>query len=136
MKSSSGSGCAPLLFAIVDQQVAQPDDRVDRRPELVRHVRQEARLEFVGAPEVIGLLVELRVERDHASIGVFQLAIEMGQLLLLPLQFVKRTQQFLVLLLNPFDQSLWPQLTNRGHDFVNPLGRSPAARGWKNPFPA
>ena len=54
----------------------QRQDRVQRRAELVAHVRQEARLQLVGAPQVIGLLVELGVERDDAAVGVLQLAVE------------------------------------------------------------
>ena len=42
----------------------------------MRHVREEPRLQLVGAAQVVRLLVELRIERDDAAIGVFELAIE------------------------------------------------------------
>ena len=87
-------------LAVVEHQVRQPEDRVHRRAELVGHVREEARLQLVGAAEMIRLLIELGVERDDAAVGVFQLAIEVDQLLLLALEVVERAQQRLVLLLD------------------------------------
>ena len=60
----------------VEQQPRQRQDRVQRRAELVAHVGQEARLQLVGAAQVVGLLVELGVQRDHAAVGVLQLAVE------------------------------------------------------------
>ena len=69
------------------------------------HVREEARLQLVGAAEVIRLFVELGVERDDAAVGVLELAIEVHELLLLALQFVERAQQLLVLALDLFDQA-------------------------------
>ena len=94
---------APL--AVFDQQVRQAEDRVHRRAELVGHVREEARLQLVGAAEMIRLLVELGVERDDAAVGVLELAIEVHELLLLALQIVERAEQRLVLLLDLFDQA-------------------------------
>jgi hypothetical protein len=46
------------------------------------HVRQEARFHLVGAPQVVGLLVELGVQRDDAAVRVLELAIEPRELLL------------------------------------------------------
>jgi hypothetical protein len=46
----------------------------------VAHVREEARLQLVGAAEVIGLLVELGVERDDAAVRVFELSIQRPEL--------------------------------------------------------
>jgi hypothetical protein len=94
-----------LLTAILEHELAQPDDGVHRRPELVRHVREKARFQIVGAPQVIRPFVELRVERHDAAVGVFELAVEMGQLLLLPLELVQRRQQFVILLLHFLDQA-------------------------------
>ena len=68
----------------------------------MRHVREEARLQLVGAAEMIGFFVELRVERDDAAVRVLELPIEVHELLLLPLKLVERAQQLLVLLLDFF----------------------------------
>ena len=75
----------------------QRGDGVERGAELVAHVRQEARLELVGAPEVIGLLVQLGVEGDHAAVGVFELAVEVLELLLPPAELIEGLEQLLVL---------------------------------------
>ena len=78
----------PLLLGVertvdaFEQQSGQRADRIERRAELVAHVRQEARLHLVGAAQVVGLLVELRVQRDDAAIRVLELAIEPRELLL------------------------------------------------------
>ena len=87
------------------QQVRQPEDRIHGRAELVGHVREESRLQLVGAPEVIRFLVELGVERHHAAIGVFELAVQVHELLLLPLQVVEGAQERLVLMLDLLDQA-------------------------------
>ena len=47
---------------------------VQRRPELVAHVRQEARLHLVGAVKPLRLLVQLGVQRHHAAVRVLQLS--------------------------------------------------------------
>ena len=121
------------LLAFLDQQIAQPDDRVHRRAELVGHVREEARLQLVGAAQVIGSLVELGVERDDAAVGVFELAIEAHELLLLALQLVERAQQLLVLLLDLFDQVAARPRRDGGRDLVGAHGRSRArCRGGRN----
>ena len=72
----------------------------------MRHVRQEPRLQFVGPPEMIRLFIQFRVERDDPAIGIFEFAIQSSQFLLPAMQFVERAQQFLVLDLDFFDQSL------------------------------
>ena len=91
-------------IAALLEQGREREDRVHRRPELVRHVREEARLQLVGAPQVIGLLVQLGVERDDAAVGVLQLAVQPDQLLLTPIQLVERAQQLLILPLELFNQ--------------------------------
>ena len=86
-----------LAVECVEQQPGQRQDGVQRRAELMAHIGQEARLEFVGAAQMIGLLVELRIERDHAAIGVFQLAVQLRQFFLAVPQFVESGEQFAVL---------------------------------------
>ena len=63
------------------------------------HVGEEAGLQFVGAPQVVGLFIQLGVERDHAAIGVLQFAIEPRQVRLARADFLQRREQFLVLML-------------------------------------
>ncbi len=111
-----------VTLPIVDEQVGESDDRVHRRAELVRHVGQEPRFEVVGAPQVIGLLVQLGVERDHAAVGVLQLAIEVRELLVLPLQFVERAEQRLVLLLNLVEQAVGSAAGDRLGDGAGAIG--------------
>ena len=65
-----------LAVAARQQQPRQRQDRVQRRAELVAHVRQEPRLQLVGAAQVVGALVELGVQRDDAAVGVLQLLVE------------------------------------------------------------
>ena len=89
-----------LTVDAVEQQLRERADRVERRAELVAHVRQEARLHLVGAPQVVGLLVELGIQRDDAAIRVLELAVEADQLVLALAQLVQRAQQLLVLLLH------------------------------------
>ena len=73
-------------------------DGVQRGAELVAHVGEEARLHLGGAAQVVGLLVQLGVERHHAAVGVLQLAVELGQLLLRGASSSSRAvQQLLVL---------------------------------------
>ena len=94
--------CSSRQLAVdaVEQQPRQRQDRVQRRAELVAHVREEARLHLVRAPQVLGLLVELGVQRDHAAVGVLELAVQPRQLVLPLPQLVERAQQLLVLLLH------------------------------------
>ena len=64
-----------LAVDAVEQEARQREDRVQRRAELVAHVGQEARLQSRSARlELVGLLVELGVERDDAAVGVLELA--------------------------------------------------------------
>ena len=64
------------------RSAAQREDRVQGGAELVAHVREEARLHLVGAPQVVGALVELGVQGDDAPVGVVQLAIDADELVL------------------------------------------------------
>ena len=96
----------------------------------MRHVREKARFQIVGAPQVIRPFVELRVERDDAAIGVFELAVEMRQLQLLPLQLVQRPQQLLILLLHLLDQAPRGPLQHGLGDLTHAVTRDDgAARG-------
>ena len=63
-----------LAVAARQQQARQRQDRVQRRAELVAHVGRKLRLHLVGAPQVVGPLVELGIQRDDAAVGVLQLA--------------------------------------------------------------
>ena len=67
------------------------------------HVRQETRLQIVGAPQVIGPLLELGVQRHDAAVGVLELAVDPLEFLLPAAQLVERPKQFLILLLDFFD---------------------------------
>ena len=116
-----GLRCSSFLFAVVDQQVAQPDDRVHGRAELVGHVRQESRLQFVGAAKVIRFLVQFGVQRDDTAIGVFQFPVQPREFLLLSLQFVERAKQFLILQLNLLDQAFRTPLFHRLEDLFDVL---------------
>ena len=49
------------------------EDRAERRPELVAHVREEPALQVGGIPQPVGVVVELGVERQDAPIGLGQL---------------------------------------------------------------
>ena len=84
----------------VEQHLRQRADRVERRAEFVAHVREEARLHFVGAAQVVRFLVEFRVQRDDAAVRVLELAVQLRQLFLALAQFGQRAQQFAVLLLH------------------------------------
>ena len=73
---------AHLLFLLrcqlavepVQQDFRQRQDRIHRRAELVADARQEPRLGLVGGAQVRGALVELRIQRHHAAVGVLELA--------------------------------------------------------------
>ena len=70
----------------------------------MRHVREEPRLQLVGAAQVIGAFVELRIQRDDAAVRVLELAVDALQLLLPRPQLVERAQQLLILLLHLLDR--------------------------------
>ena len=72
----SCSGGQRPIGAIAQQAAQERQYRVQRRAELVAHVGQEFRLQFIGAAQVIGLFIQFGVERHHAAIGIFQLAID------------------------------------------------------------
>ena len=60
----------------VEQQPRDAADRRQRRAELVAHVGQEAALELGRLPQLLGLRVELGVERDHAAVGLLELGLQ------------------------------------------------------------
>jgi hypothetical protein len=49
---------------------------------------------------VLGLLVELRIERDHAAVGVFELAVHAHELFLPLPHLIERAHELVVLLLH------------------------------------
>ena len=52
----------------------------DRRAELMAHVGQEAALEFGGLAQLLGLRVELGIERDHAAVGLLEFGAQVVRL--------------------------------------------------------
>ena len=70
-----------LLLLLVGQRAVEPvqqdprdaADRAERRPELVAHVGQEAALQVGGLAQLVGVVVELGVQRDDALVGLGQL---------------------------------------------------------------
>ena len=83
----------------VQQQAAEGAHRVERRAELMAHVGKEFRLHLVRAPQVIGFLVELGVQGHHAAVRIFQLPVELDELVLFLAQFRECADQLAVLLL-------------------------------------
>ena len=82
--SSRGRGWmnVHLLLLLVGQRAVERDpagcramlqDRAERRAELVAHVREEAALQVRGLAQPVRVVVELRVERDDAAVGLLQL---------------------------------------------------------------
>ena len=81
------------------------------------HVRQKARLQIGDAPQLLRIIVEFRIECDHPAIGLFQLAgVQLGDLGLAITQFLQGAEQFLVLDLKLFQQSLGPVLRQLARD--------------------
>ena len=113
---------APSMRSSSSRDSAQ--DRVQRRAELVAHVRQEARLHLVGAPQVVGLLVELGVERDHAAVGVLELAVERARARPAAARSsLERAQQLLVLLLQLLDRRRGAAAARAPRDAAEPRRR-------------
>jgi len=108
---------------MLQQQVRQGEDRVHRRSEFMAHVGEEARFHFVCAPQMPRLLIQLGIECDHATIGVFQFTVETDQLLLTLVQFLQGSEQFLVLLSDLFDGILGFVLPQLFDDFLEGLAR-------------
>ena len=97
------------------QQPGQPDDGVQRGAQLVADVGPEPVLGFRGRAQPLGLLVQLRVQRHHAAVGLLQLVrqlavqghhaavgllqlgVEQEQLVLLLPEVVQRADQVLIL---------------------------------------
>ena len=78
-----------LPVGVLEQQVRQGEDRIHRRSEFMAHVGEKARFHFVRAPQMPRLFIQLGIQCDYASIGVFQLAIEADQFLLPLVQFLQ-----------------------------------------------
>ena len=94
--------CSARQLAVepVQQDLRQRQDRVHGRAELVTHARQESRLGLVGGAQVRGALVELRIQRHHAAVRVFELGIQPRQLFLAQPQLFQAAQQVAILLLH------------------------------------
>ncbi len=58
---------------MVQQQARVAADGAYGRAELMAHVGEEMALEFGGLAQLLGLHIQLAVERDHAAIGLVQL---------------------------------------------------------------
>jgi len=80
---------------------------------------------------MIRLLIEFGVQRDDAAVGIFELAIEPCEFLLLPLQFIERAEKFLVLQLDLLDQPVRTPLTNTLENLVDAPLRDERNRRWK-----
>jgi hypothetical protein len=78
---------------------------------------------------MIRLLVELRVQRDDAAVGVFQFPVQPREFLLFSLQFVERAKEFLVLQLYLFDQPFRTPVSHGLDDLFNALGVTSGTRG-------
>jgi hypothetical protein len=90
--------------SLPEQQPGQREDRIERRAELVRHVRQKAGFQLVGAPQMVGPLVEFGIQSHDAAIGVLQFLVQMEQLIAAFFQLLKLEQHFPVLLSDFFDR--------------------------------
>src|SRR5512144_258496 len=86
-------------IGVLKQQLREHPDRVERGTKLMAHVGEEARLHLIGTPQVSRFLVQLGIECYHAPVSVLQLLIKLNQFFLPFTQFVERTREFLILLL-------------------------------------
>ncbi len=80
-----------------EQQVAESQHRAQWRSQLVAHARQESRLGLAVAPQLLGTLVELGVQRHHTAVGFLELAVEARELLSARGQLLECAHQLLVL---------------------------------------
>ena len=103
---------------MVEQQPGQGENRVHRRAKLVTHVGEKPALELVGAPQMLGLLIEFGVERHHATVGVLELAIEPEEVVLPDAQRLQGVEQLLVLLLHLGQRVMGPLLHQGIHELV------------------
>ena len=81
----------------IEQQVAQSQHRAQGCPQLVAHAGQESRLGLAVAPQLLGTLVELGVQRHHTAVGFLELAVEARELLSARGQLLECAHQLLVL---------------------------------------
>ena len=72
------------------------------RAKFVRDIGKELGLQFGGAAQVVGALVEFRIECDHTAVCVLKFAVQQFQFFLPRAQFLECLQQFLVLLFDLF----------------------------------
>ena len=86
------------------QQVRERQDRIQRRAELVAHVREELRLQLVGAAQMVGAFVQFGIQGDDAAIGVLQFLVQPLQVFLARPQLIHLQQDLLVLLADFLDR--------------------------------
>ena len=61
------------------EQVAETEDRVQRRAQLVGHVREERRLQVALAVELGLRVLELGIALDESGLGPLQVGAVLGQ---------------------------------------------------------
>ena len=100
-----------------EQEARQALDRVERRAELVAHLREEPGFQIGKPLEGLGALVELGVEGHDAPVGLVELAaVHLGDLGLAIAQLLKGVEQLLVLLLELFQKPLRCVFRQLGRD--------------------
>ncbi len=72
----------------VDHQPGNTSNGSQRRAEFVTHVGQESTLQFGRLPELLGPVVQLRIQRDDTLIGFGQFVRERANLRLALSQFL------------------------------------------------
>ena len=60
---------------------------VERRAEFVAHVGEKTTLQIVGGAQLLGLVVELGIQRHHAPVGLVELHAQRGDVGLARRQF-------------------------------------------------
>ena len=101
----------PFLFVgeravdAAEEELGQGEHGGERRAQLVAQAREELRLRVARAAELLGTLVELRVQGDDSAVGLLELTVELGELVPATLQLGERLDQLLVLQLQLAE---WP----------------------------
>ncbi len=97
-----GAGELDLLrcevgVGVLGELLAEDQDVVQRRPELVRHVRQELRLVFRSERQFRGLFLDRAPRLLDLAVDAFDLDVALGELLRLLLQLLVGLLQFALL---------------------------------------
>src|SRR5262249_10349961 len=93
-----------IAIGAIEQKAREREHRVEWRAKLVAHVRKEFRLEFAGLSKLLGALVQLGIERDHAAVGVAQLLVKLFALLVLAADFFEALHELAILLTQSFQR--------------------------------